>query len=129
MNTNNTAEKKCLECNEILKGRSDKKFCSVYCKSAYHYKKNQEKDDNLFMTIDKILKQNRRILKTFNKAGKATVRKETLIAEGFNPKYFTHYWKANNNNLYLFCYEYGFMEKTENGKLKYILVTWQAYMD
>jgi hypothetical protein len=128
MKNSNFNDRRCKECNEILEGRIDKKFCSEYCKSSYHYKINLEKEDNLFSTIDKILKKNRRILKSYNKAGKATVRKNILLEEGFNPKYFTHYWKAKNNNLYLFCYEYGFMEKKENGKSKYVLVTWQEYM-
>ncbi len=122
-------EKRCPSCNEIVKGRVDKIFCSPFCKSSYHYNKNLENEDNTFVKIDKILKQNRRILKSFNKAGKSTVRKETLIDEGFNPKYFTHYWKGTNNNLYLFCYEYGFMETSEKGNPKYVLITWQKYMD
>lgn len=121
-------ERLCSECGEIITGRSDKKFCSNYCRSSYHYKKNLNNNNNLFVKIDKTLKQNRLILKKFNKSGKSTVRKETLLNEGFNPKYFTHYWKAKNNNLYLFCYEFGFMEKTDNGKSKYILITWQDYM-
>jgi len=123
------SEKKlCPECNEIIKGRTDKKFCSVYCKSTYHYKKNQI-ENNMFVRVDKILRQNRRILKNYNKSGKSTVRKSTLLTEGFNPKYFTHFWKTDNGNVYLFCYEFGFMEKIENGNSKYVLVTWQKYMD
>lgn len=106
----------------------DKKYCSEYCKSSYHYKQNIEKGDNLFSRIDKKLKNNRRILKSYNKAGKTTVRKNIIIEDGFNPKYFTNYWKAKNNNLYLFCYEYGFMEKKENGYSKYVLILWQEYM-
>lgn len=122
-------QKKCLECNEILEGRIDKKFCSVYCKSAYHYKINLEKGDSLFKKIDKILKTNRHILKEYNKGGKVTVRKETLIEEGFNPKYFTHYWKNQKGDVYLFCYEFGFLERKETGRSKYILVKWQPYMN
>lgn len=121
--------KRCPECNEKIEGRTDKKFCSVYCKSSFHYKKNHADGNNMFMAIDKILKQNRRILKNYNKSGKSTVRKDILLKEGFNPKYFTHYWKGNNNNLYLFCYEYGFMKTKENGNDKYVLVTWQKYMN
>jgi len=83
--------KKCPNCKEPIQGRSDKKFCSPYCKSAYHYQKNKEKEDDLYTKIDTQLKTNRRILKTFNKAGKATVRKDVLLKEGFVPKYFTHY--------------------------------------
>jgi len=122
-------ERRCPECNEIIIGRSDKVFCSAFCKSSYHYKKNLDNDNNLFVKIDKILKQNRRILKTYNKSGKSTVRKDVLLKEGFNPKYFTHYWKGQKDTLYLFCYEYGFMEKTEKGKSKFVLVTWQNYMN
>ena len=122
-------ERRCPECNEIITGRSDKIFCTPFCKSSYHYKKNMKNDNNIFIKIDKILKQNRRILKAFNKSGKSTVRKETLLKEGFNPKYFTNYWKAKNNNLYLFCYEFGFMEISENGNSKYVLITWQKYME
>lgn len=119
----------CPNCNESITGRSDKIFCSPYCKSAYHYKQSKEKEDSLFSKIDKQLKTNRRLLKAYNKAGKSIVRKKTLLAEGFNPKYFTHYWKAQNGNIYLFCYEYGFMEKREEDKEKYVLVTWQPYME
>lgn len=120
--------RKCLECNEVIVGRVDKKFCSEYCKSSYHYKQNRSKQDSVFIRVDKILKNNRRILKSYNKVGKSTVRKNILIEDGFNPKYFTNYWKAKNNNLYLFCYEYGFMEIKEKGYSKYVLIIWQEYM-
>ncbi len=120
----------CLDCGKPLEGRVDKKFCSPYCKSAYHYEKNKEKDAGLFAKIDKQLKLNRRILQQYNKAGKATVRSEVLHKTGFDPKYITHWWRyEKNNNLYLFCYEYGFMKKVENDREKYVLVTWQPYMD
>ncbi|MBI4648075.1 MAG: hypothetical protein HY738_16190 [Bacteroidia bacterium] len=118
---------KCLDCKKPLDGRSDKKFCSVYCKSAYQYKKNKEKEPTMFVFIDKQLKTNRRILKQYNKAGQATTLKSTLHAEGFNPKYFTHYWKAKNGNVYFFCYEFGFRNIKEEEK--YMLIKWQDYME
>ena len=119
----------CKQCGEPVVGRLDKKFCRESCKSIYHYLQSQQKEESLFKTIDRQLKTNRRILKEFNRAGKATVRKQVLIDEGFNPKYFTHYWKAKNGNVYLFCYEYGFMKKFENDKEKYVLIQWQKYME
>lgn len=121
--------KKCYQCGENIEGRKDKKFCSSYCKSNFHYIRNKEKENSLFKSIDKQLKLNRRLLRDYNKAGKSTVRKEILINSGFIPKYFTHYWKNNKGDVYLFCYEYGFLERTEHGKSKYVLVTWQGYMD
>lgn len=121
--------KNCLECGDPLEGRIDKKFCSVYCKSAYHHKNNKNKDHTLFKQIDQQLKLNRRLLKKYNQSGKTTIRKNILIENVFNPKYLTHYWKAKNGNIYLFCYEYGFMEKKENGNAKYVIVQWQPYMN
>lgn len=122
-------QRKCQYCGEKLEGRVDKLFCNPSCKSAHHYKISLEKEASLYNQIDKQLKQNRRLLKNFNKAGKATVRKENLLSEGFNPKYFTHYWKNSKGDVYLFCYEYGFLERKENGRAKYVLVKWQDYMN
>ncbi len=119
----------CISCGASIAGRADKKFCNDTCKSAYHYIQNSEGVDSLYKHIDKQLKTNRRILREFNKAGKATVRKKVIIDEGFNPKYFTHYWKNKKGDVYLFCYEYGFLKKIENQKEKYVLVQWQKYMN
>ncbi len=120
--------KKCVECGEKVEGRIDKIFCSPYCKSSYHHKKNRGKEQSFYLKIDKQLKLNRKLLQHFNRAGKAVIRKQSLLDVGFNPKYFTHYWKNKQGDVYLFCYEYGFLEKNENGKPKYVLVTWQDYM-
>src|SRR5690554_7296728 len=78
-------QKKCNACNKLLSGRSDKKFCDSYCKSSYHYQKSIENTPNFYTRVDKQLKTNRRILKNFNRAGKATVRSDILIKKGFNP--------------------------------------------
>jgi hypothetical protein len=118
----------CLNCESILQGRIDKKYCSEYCKSNFNYELNKNKAVSLFKSIDQQLKLNRRLLRDFNKAGKSTVRMEKIVAAGFNPKYFTHYWKNRKGDVYLFCYEFGFLKRTENNKSKYILVEWQDYM-
>ena len=94
--------KTCLNCDAELVGRAGKKYCSDYCKSNYNYEKNKLKEDSLFKKIDNQLKLNRRLLKEFNRAGKATVRKEKIIEEGFDPNYFTHYWKNKKGDVYLF---------------------------
>ena len=117
----------CLNCKKELLGRVDKKFCDVHCKSAHHYKLRQE-NMSFYSEVDQQLKLNRKILKVFNKAGKATVRSEVLLEQGFNPDFFTHYWKTKKGEVYLFVYEYGFLKKNESGKRKFILVEWQPYM-
>jgi len=121
--------RKCIECGEKIEGRIDKIYCSPYCKSNHHYKRNIEKEKGLYGVIDKQLKLNRRLLSHYNKAGKSVIRKTELLKAGFNPNYFTHYWKNQKGDVYLFCYEYGFLEIKENTKSKYVLVKWQDYME
>ena len=122
-------KKYCPNCEEIIEGRKDKRFCNSYCKSNFHYEKNKENLPRFYSRVDKQLKLNRKVLKGFNKSGKSYVLEEDLISKGFNKKYFTHYWKNEKGEVYLFCYEYGFLSKWENGKKKMVLVTWQPYMD
>tara|TARA_X000000950_G_C13500975_1_gene491749 strand:+ start:170 stop:550 length:381 start_codon:yes stop_codon:yes gene_type:complete len=115
----------CLNCDEALKGRAGKLFCNNYCKSNYHYVKNKPNPQSIFSKIDKQLKLNRRLLQKFNQAGKSTIRKEKMLQAGFNPSIFTHYWKNKKGQVYLFCYDVGFLELEENGKTKYVLVDYQ----
>jgi hypothetical protein len=118
-------ERICLNCNEILEGRVDKVFCNSYCKSNYHYEKRKNMEATTFNKIDNQLRLNRRLLKHFNQAGKSTIRKEKLIEAGFNPKFFTHYWKNQKGQVYFFCYDVGFLEISEKDKTKYVLVDYQ----
>jgi predicted nucleic acid-binding Zn ribbon protein len=95
--------RKCIECGSLITGRSDKLFCMPSCKSIYHYKKKKKKTQKMFVTIDKQLKQNRRLLRHFNHAGKSTIRKEKLLQAGFDPQFLTHYWKNSKGDVYLYC--------------------------
>lgn len=119
----------CSNCGKEVKGRSDKKFCDHYCKSSYHYKKSVEETGGLYGKIDKHLKLNRRLLKSYNRGGKATVRAQELLEKGFNPKYFTNFWKNKNGNVYFFVYEFGYMKGTQDNAGKYILIKWQEFMN
>ena len=118
----------CPVCGSKIKGRRDKVFCSAECKSSAQYERRMETED-FFFKVDSALKRNRKILKSMNKAGKAIVRKETFLDEGFDPHFFTHYWKNNKGQVYLFCYEFGFLETIDNNKVKFVLVKWQSYME
>ena len=121
--------RKCLTCNSPIQGRVDKIFCSPYCKTSYHYQSKKRKENTLFKIIDQQLKLNRHLLKHFNQSGVTTIRKIEITSKGFNPKYFTHYWKNPKGEVYLFCYEFGFLSKKIGGINKYVLVQWQNYMD
>ena len=118
----------CPVCGGVVKGRVDKIFCSVQCKSVDQYEKKLE-SEQFFLQVDKQLKTNRKILKKYNLSGHSTIRREILHNEGFNPHFFTHYWKNSNGDVYLFCYDFGFMSGVHNSKEKYLLVTWQDYME
>ncbi|MGD1946182.1 MAG: hypothetical protein ACFB0A_07985 [Croceivirga sp.] len=118
----------CLYCGKELTGRTDKKYCDLHCKSAYQYKKAKEQPERFYNKVDNQLRLNRRLLKEYNKAGKAIVRSEVLLNLGFDPNFFTHYWKNKKGMVYLFVYENGFLKKVENGKEKYVLIIWQDYM-
>lgn len=120
-------ESTCPICNSIVKGRTDKIFCSTKCKSIDQYEKRQ-RTEAFYFKVEKHLRTNRKVLKKYNKSGFTTIRKSKLIEEGFNPKFFTHYWKNSKGEVYLFVFEYGFLKKNLIGKDKYVLVTWQDYM-
>jgi len=119
----------CLCCNKIVEGRIDKLFCSAYCKTSFHYLKNKAKNRTRFHVVDDQLKRNRSILQHFHKSGKTTLLKSELVDKGFDPNYFTNYWKNSKNDVYLFCYEYGFLAIKESAKKKYLIIDWQEYME
>lgn len=120
--------KRCPVCNTEIIGRQDKIYCSVQCKSADYYESKTLKQE-FYFRVDRQLKTNRKLLKRYNQKGLTTLRKEILLAEGFNPRFFTHYWKNSKKQTYLFCYEYGFTEFSRDGISKYNLVHWQNYME
>lgn len=121
-------QESCLSCGGKLNGRIDKKYCDPQCKSAHQYKKEKEQPKRFYNKVDNQLKLNRRLLKQYNKAGKAVIRQSIMISAGFNPKFFTHYWKSKKGEVYLFVYEYGFLRKKDNHADKFILIKWQEYM-
>ena len=118
----------CLYCRKQLKGRTDKKYCNLHCKSAYQYQKAKNEPERFYNSVDNQLRLNRKILKEYNKGGKVIVRADVLLDLGFDPNFFTHYWKNQKGDVYLFVYEYGFLKKKENEKEKYVLILWQDYM-
>lgn len=122
-------QKECLYCGKELTGRTDKKYCDLHCKSAYQYQRIREQPERFYNKVDNQLRLNRKLLKAYNKAGKSIVRAQVLLDLGFDPRFFTHYWKNKKNDMYLFVYEFGYLKKTENGKEKYVMVTWQDYME
>src|SRR5699024_6241942 len=81
-------KRNCLECGEKISGRSDKKFCSDYCRNAYNNRLNKD-TRNLMRNVHNRLRKNYRILEKLNSKGKTTVPKGRLLKSGFNFTYFT----------------------------------------
>jgi hypothetical protein len=125
MNMQTIITEKCLECDVKLPGRIGQKFCSINCKSTFHYKKSKLKEASIYNRIDNKLKYNRRILKHLNSFGKSKIEKETLVREGFDFNYNTHNWTAKNGKFYNFCYEFGYCELNDGNIM---LISWKDNM-
>lgn len=101
-------EKQCLDCGQIVKGRSDKKFCDDQCRSNYN---NKLKTENLeeVKKINHILLKNRKILERLNPSGKTKLPKAELEKASFNFNYFTHTYETTKGSCYKFCYDQGYL--------------------
>ncbi len=101
-------ERTCLNCGEKLTGRTDKKFCSDYCRNFYN---NQWRtySDNYIKKVNNILKKNRKILTDLNPSGKSKAHKSHLTKLGFRFDYFTNIYTTKSGNVYYFCYEQGYL--------------------
>lgn len=104
----------CLECGTEFKGRSDKKFCTDQCRSAFNNRLNAD-SNNTVRNINNTLRKNRRILDEMLNEKKDRTTREKLIQKGFNFKYHTHGFTSKTGKNYLFYYDRGLMVLENNG--------------
>jgi len=116
-------KRNCIECDSTFTGRNGKKYCSNQCRATYFNKQNADAN-NFVRRINKILRNNRKILKTLNPNAKTRVHRDTLIAAGFKFKYFTNAFETKSTK-YFFCYEFGYRI---SGKGYYMLVENKKYV-
>lgn len=102
-------EKKCLDCGEVIRGRTDKKFCSDQCRNNYNNRANRD-SNNYVRNVHGLLRRNRRILADLYSDGKKKVHRDALFALGYNFTFFTHVIETSDGNKYQYCFEYGFRE-------------------
>lgn len=109
----NQEQKHCLYCDHQIRGRSDKKFCNDFCRSAYHYEINRN-TSTLVHAINLNLRRNRKILQSFlqDLSDSKEIEKGILAVYGFNFMYFTHMKTILGTNYY-FCYDLGYKMVTE----------------
>ena len=103
------ADRKCLDCGDKLRGRSDKKFCSDQCRNNYNNSLNREAN-SLVRNVHSTLRKNRRILAELFEAGKKKVHTDALLVSGFNINFFTHMVETSSGRICKYCYEYGIFE-------------------
>jgi predicted nucleic acid-binding Zn ribbon protein len=99
--------KNCLECNEKIIGREDKKFCSDGCRNAYNNKINKD-STNLMRNINNKLRKNYRILSDLNPEGKGKTTRTKLLGKGFDFEFFTSIYNTKTGNTYYFLYDQGY---------------------
>jgi|SRR5690625_590025 len=107
--------KLCLECEEKISGRADKKFCSDYCRNSYNNRKNRD-SKNLMRNVHNRLRKNYRILEKLNPNGKTTVQKSTMQTMGFNFTYFTNIYRTKKGTVYYFIYDQGYLPLEDSDK-------------
>lgn len=101
-------KKNCLECEDPLKGRTDKKFCSDYCRNSFNNKVNKE-SKNLVRNINNRLKKNYKILSELNVSGKTKVSRTKLYDKGFDFQLFTSIYQTKTGNNYFYIYDEGYL--------------------
>jgi predicted nucleic acid-binding Zn ribbon protein len=99
--------KNCLECDDKIIGREDKKFCSDGCRNAYNNKMNKD-STNLMRNINNKLRKNYRILSELNLEGKSKTTRTKLLSKGFDFEFFTSLYVTKTNNTYYFLYDQGY---------------------
>lgn len=99
----------CQECGAKIVGRTDKKFCSDYCRNAYHNRLNKN-SKNLVRTINNRLRKNYRILESFSlKDGKTHTTRSCLQDKGFHFDYITELYTTRKGATYFFVYDLGYL--------------------
>lgn len=120
-------KKVCKECGEPIAGRTDKRFCSDACRNLFHYHANNA-PINYVRNVVNILKRNRRILSELNRGedGKVKAHREKLLERGYNFLYHTNTYRTKAGNTYVFCFEHGYLELSENW---FVLVRRDEYLE
>lgn len=104
-----TETKQCICCRQTLRGRSDKKFCSDYCRNTHHNQLNSN-GNNYMRNINHCLRRNRRILLECFQSAKPMFKipVQQLAGKGFLFNYHTHEQCNRKGSKTFFCYELGY---------------------
>ena len=110
--------KTCKLCKKPFRGRTDKVFCSVQCKSQYHIRLRQV-TTQATKRIDSILHRNRSILlEILGKDGRSlSINRAILDKKKFNYHYVTSYHLNSKNKLVNYVYDFSWIIFSDNNIL------------
>ena len=102
--------RKCRLCKSTFTGRSDKKFCSVKCKTSYNHRLRST-NKPVTSHIDTILHRNRTILLEVLGKRKAQIKVPISVLEKkkFNFTYITKYYINSKGKMYHYVYDFSWM--------------------
>lgn len=72
----------CIQCDERFSGRSDKKFCSDYCRNQYNYSKSRYAEKDV-LEIHKKMRSNHKILLKVKNGNNSEVESSILESLGY----------------------------------------------
>lgn len=109
----NAITRTCLTCNKIIRGRSDKKFCDDYCRSAYNNKHSITRH-RLIRIITNLIIKNRKILEKWDSKRENPVPLYDLLSDGLTLSYATEFIIQPIGNPHIYCFEYGYQLLPDN---------------
>lgn len=107
----------CRWCDMPLQGRSDKRFCDIHCKNAWHLWINKF---GMKGPIIRVITANSRIIQSFLNHGSNLVTMNDLIRAGFNEQFHTSVWTSPDGECYTCCFNFGFAADSATEKIRLI---------
>ena len=103
--------RRCLNCGDLLTGRSDKLFCCGRCKNEWHNKmtgSEKRRREKVFG----ILWRNYKVLEMMLEGEEHTPEIAELVAGGFRPEFITGYRRLRSGREEYRCFDISY-NKTE----------------
>jgi hypothetical protein len=85
----------CIECEKIIKGRADKKYCSVACKNNHHNRKSSTLSCQVRAATER-LRYNRNIIHKLYASGIRIITQKALKQSAFD---FSYLFQMDENTL------------------------------
>lgn len=107
--------KTCKICKKILRGRTDKIFCSVACKNYYHTNLRKA-SGKAAEQINEYLKRNHGILLELLGKNKSQIKiyRTLLEQKKFRFKYHTHFHINSKAKMFHYIYDIAWMEFSDD---------------